>query len=168
MIADRRLAEKLAFTTHKVASDDESLANLLIPARAAYLGGRLQRCIVQFLELHLRGGLMSEDFVVKWARSALPLEEIFKLALQIKVRLVFSTDIFMCSFFPPATPFSEGKMAHEDGYDQATQQQSHIKLTIGPGLIRYPAADGIFNCNRFVQEEPRGLAPELLARVLVI
>ncbi|KAK5062684.1 hypothetical protein LTR84_004757 [Exophiala bonariae] len=165
---NRRLAEKAAFTTHKVACDDESMANLLIPARAASLGRRLRRCILPFLESQHRSGFMLKDSIGRLDRSALALEEIFKLALQIKVRLVFSTDIFMVKFPPPGTPFSKKEMVYGDESDQVAHQQSHIKLSIGLGLIRYPAADRVFHCNRFVQEEPCGLMPEFLAPVVVI
>lgn len=143
------------------------MSNFLIPDRALYLARQVQRCIMPFLKLQPRVGSVLEDCTDIWGKSSRSLEEIFKLALQVKVRLLFSTDLFMVIYHSAGELFSETSMAHEHGVNQ-TSQPPHIKLTVAPGLRRYAAADGAFSYNRFVREEPRGgLIPERLAPAIV-
>jgi hypothetical protein len=162
------------FAAHEECIDDPFIHDKVIPRRAERFAQQLLDCTMPLLEAHAD---MSEDYAAiadEWREAKQQLAEIFKQALYAKVRLLLSTDTYMCDFHMHGTPFNSDIM-HDgaEGLVHGTDSKSDgvVDITIFPGLIRYATKEEDFNYNRFSvvrKRAPEGVGAEVLKKAVVL
>ena len=150
---DPIFAQGLEFAAHHAVLQDPSMSELLIPNLARSLVRRMMRTLLPLVESRNSSAGNSQNMARDWLEEERRLLEIFKLAIQVKCRLLISTDLYRCIWPLPETNLNMKTMRPEPVSEPSTRiQNRRIKFTILPGLERCTANIRRFTYNRFVKD----------------
>ncbi|KIW19327.1 hypothetical protein PV08_03621 [Exophiala spinifera] len=171
---DSRLASSLEFAAHEEFFDDRPMCNLVVSRRARALSRQLIACVLPLVEDHERLGEQYAQIRRGWCEKEDDLTRIFQLALNAKIRLLLTPDLYRCVFPLPGKEVKDRLMKiglglvprHPD-----PGQKAVTRVSVIPALLRYAAAREDFTYDRFLYnaELIKNIKPDVLiqARVLV-
>jgi hypothetical protein len=86
------------------------------------------------------------------------LQEIFKIALQVKAYLVLSTNTYEAVMYSPGTLFSKTRMEARNTRgmreENPSQQKPQTKCCYLPALIEHQRSNDVVDSNNFIQSDP--------------
>ena len=153
--------------------DDRPMCELMVSRRAQGLSSRMINCVLPLIEAHRSLGEQYKIFTTSWIEEEGRLTDIFKLALDAKIRLLLTPDLYECVFPLPGTELNDTSM--RVGLDHAIHHSnpgSHavVGVTVFLALFKYAAAQESFTYNRFLPNAKvtKGVHPEVWMRARVL
>ncbi|KAJ9618788.1 hypothetical protein H2204_012920 [Knufia peltigerae] len=172
-VQDSRMADSLEFAAHMEFVDDRPICGLVVSQRARVLSRRLIACVRPLVEAHHGFAQQHEATVPEWFEQEDGLTSIFKLALDAKVRLLLTPDLYRCVFPVPGTEVKDKIMRIGLGHGSlnfSPGQKPVTGITILPALLKYMAAHEGFTYDRFLPNArlTREIKPEVWIRARVL
>jgi hypothetical protein len=131
----------------------------------------MMRALLPLLESQKSSAANSQNLARDWLGEERRLLDIFKLAIQIKSRLLISTDLFRCIWPLPEADLNMETMRPEPVSEASNKVQNRrVKFTVLPGLERCTANIRRFTYNRFVKDGQGmdGMIWELFSEAIVV
>ena len=123
-----------------------------IPNRAALLARQFLRAFLPLFKAQKAPGRNAKALELDWWREEVRLIEIFKMALQIKTKLLLSTDIYRCIYHLPGTQRDDNMDPDPELSTVNPSLASRVALTLFPGLQGCSANERDLDFNRFPKD----------------
>ena len=145
------------FAALQAALQEPSMEACTIPNRATLLTRQLLQILLPLLRAQKASKKSLSTLELDLLGEEARLTEAFKLAIQVKTRLLLSTDLYRCVHHLPGIRPDGTMTADLESSTVSSGLASRIGLTLCPGLHSYSANERDLNFNRFLKN---GQAPE--------